>query len=953
MKKITILALLAFALCACSEDRTPAEYVNPLIGTGFHGHTYPGATVPFGMVQLSPDTRTQGWDGCSGYHYTDNSIIGFSHTHLSGTGCADLCDILVRPSTVRPELEDGLFAKEPLLFSHKDEDACAGYYRVALKKDGIIAELTARPRTGVHKYTFKGKGDRYILIDLIHTTGDQILKQTELQVVSDTEISGLKMGTGWTPDQYVYFNARFSRPFSSYEMAGTEQILLVFDENVESLELAVGLSAVSSENAAENSLADVPVIDFGTAKDAALADWDLALSDIIVKGRTDEEKTIFYTAQYHTKVAPNLMNDTDGSYRRNDGGVAVLTKGRSYYSTLSLWDTFRAWHPLQTIVNPKLVHDMIDSMMDMYDATGELPIWPLASGETKTMIGYHAVSVIADAYCKGFRGFDADKALEAMVRSSNINGKASDLYTKYGYVPSDMSRESVSLTLEYAYDDWCIARMAEEMGRTEIAEEYYRRAYNYMNVFDGSTGFFRGRRQQGGWTEPFEPFATGRDFTEATPWHYRFFAPHDVKGMEQLFGGTEKFEKAVDDLFHLEAEMELDVVDVSGLMGQYAHGNEPSHHMAYLYSYIGKPWKTQELTRELLDVMYTDKPDGIIGNEDCGQMSAWYVMSALGFYSVCPGTDQFVLTTPLFPYAEINLPTGRKFIIRAEGAERKHYIRSVTLNGRPLDKAYITYGQIMAGGELVFELSSEPVKDREVSAPYSMTEMQRVSVPYTTINPELFDNEIYVDLASATDGAEILYTVDGGEPSVKYAGPVRLDRTTQLRAKALKEGFEASPELVLRITKAEYMPALEVPTDGNGTDYEYYEGHFYRTDQIKGRPKTTGTLPVPDISAARIEDHFAFIFKGCLNIEERGVWEFMTKSDDGSVLFIDGVKVVDNDGSHAAVSATGRIPLEKGLHSFELKYIEDYEGDELEWGWKAPSDVGFTEIPADKIYRKK
>ncbi len=952
MKKIACLLLMAFAICACSENKTPAEYVDPFIGTGFHGHTYPGATVPFGMVQLSPDTRTQGWDGCSGYHYSDNAVIGFSHTHLSGTGCADLCDILVRPSISKPETADGIYVAAPMEFSHNDEYACAGYYKVDLKKEGVTAELTARPRTGVHKYTFKGEGNRHILIDLIHTTGDQILEETALQVISDREICGMKMGTGWTPKQYVYFDARFSEPYIDIEYADDKQVLLTFAETVETLEVAVGLSAVSTDNARENSLVEAPAIDFAAAKAAALADWDLALSDITVQGGTEEEKTIFYTAQYHTKIAPNVMNDVNGQYRRNDGSIAVLPEGRSHYSTLSLWDTFRAWHPLQTIVNPELVYDMIESMIDMYDATGELPIWPLSSGETKTMIGYHSVSVIADAYCKGMRDFDAEKALEAMVQSSNINGKYSDLYVKYGYVPADMRREATSITLEYAYDDWCIARMAEAMGKTDIAEEYYRRAYNYVNVFDGKTSFFRGRKLRSGWTEPFNPFATNRDYTEATPWHYRFFVPHDVEGMVHLFGGVEKFEQAVDDLFHLEADMEIEVSDVTGLMGQYAHGNEPSHHMAYLYSYIGKPWKTQELTRELLDVMYTAEPEGIIGNEDCGQMSAWYVMSALGFYSVCPGIDQFVLTTPLFPYAEISLPEGNKFIIKADGADKKRYIKSVSLNGVVLDSIYITFDQIAAGGELVFELSSKPVADVELEVPYSMTKVAKVSAPYTSIDPELFEGEIIVDLASITDGAEIFYSVDGSEPSVKYAEPIRIDKTTLLRAKAVKEGYEPSLETVLNITKAEYRPSVRASVSENGTDYAYYEGNYYRSEQIKGTPTATGTIPTPDISVARLEDHFAFIFKGYIKVDEKGVYEFMTKSDDGSVLFIDGDLVVDNDGSHAAIMASGRVALDKGIHSFELKYLEDYEGHELEWGWKVPGSDKFTEVPAEKIFRK-
>ncbi len=952
MKKFLGLALLAFAFCACTEDKTPAEYVDPFIGTGFHGHTYPGATVPFGMVQLSPDTRTQGWDGCSGYHYSDTGIIGFSHTHLSGTGCADLCDILVRPSTVKPEVVDGLYDKTPLAFSHDDEEAYAGYYSVEFKKDGIFAEMTARPRTGVHRYTFEGTGSRYILIDLIHTTGDQILEKTEIQVVSDKEVRGLKKGTGWTPQQYAYFAAEFSQPISDYEMIGTDQVLLTFEDGIKTLEIAVGLSAVSAENAAENRAADVPVLDFETAKAAALADWDKALSDITVQGGTEEEKTIFYTAQYHTKVSPNLMSDVNGQYRRNDGTIAALPEGKQHYSTFSLWDTFRAWHPLQTIVNPELVDEMITSILDMYDATGELPIWPLSSGETKTMIGYHSVSVISDAYCKGFRNFDAEKALAAMVQSSNINGKYSDLYVKYGYVPADMRREATSITLEYAYDDWCIARMAEAMGKTEIAEEYYRRAHNYVNVFDGKTSFFRGRKLRSGWTEPFDTFVANRDYTEATPWHYRFFVPHDVNGMMHLFGGLEKFEKAMDDLFHLENNATIEISDVTGLMGQYAHGNEPSHHMAYLYSYIGMPWKTQELTRELLDVMYTDLPDGIIGNEDCGQMSAWYVLSSLGFYSVCPGIDQFVLTTPLFPYAEIALPDGKKLIIKADGADKKHYIKSVSLNGVALDKTYVTYDQIMAGGELVYELTETPVKDVNLEAPYSMTTVAKASAPYTTIDPELFEGEVVVDLATITEGADILYSVDGSEPSVKYTEPFRLEKTTDLRAVAVKDGYDPSLELKIKITKAEHWPAVRSSVSENGTDYLYFEGNYFRSEQIKGTPAATGTLPVPDISVARQQDHFAFIFKGYIEIDEKGVYEFMTVSDDGSVLLIDGKLVVDNDGSHAAIMASGRVALEKGYHSFELKYLEDYEGQELKWGWRVPGSKEFTEIPAEKIFRK-
>lgn len=450
------------------------------------------------------------------------------------------------------------------------------------------------------------------------------------------------------------------------------------------------------------------------------------------------------------------MNDVNGQYRRNDQSVATLPAGRRHYSTLSLWDTFRAWNPLQTLVDTTLVRDMACSMLDMYDATGELPIWPLASGETRTMIGYHAASVIADAWMKGIRGYDGMQALEAMVRSSNINAKGSDDYVANGFIPSENTRESVSCTLEYAYDDWAIARMAEALGCNDTAREYYRRALNYVNVFDGSTRFFRGRRSDGGWTTPFEEFATGRDYTEATPWHYRFFAPHDINGLEQLFGGRTPFVDELDRLFTLTSEeMQLDVADVTGLMGQYAHGNEPSHHMAYLYNYVGMPWRTQELTRRLLDEMYAPTPEGIIGNEDCGQMSAWYIFSSLGFYPVCPGSNEFVLTTPLFDRATVRLANGRTLTVTADNPRRNRYIDAVTLDGVPVEANFVTYEQLMQGGELHFSLCEEPNLDRGTepeAAPYSLTRGEVVSVPYTTQSVSLFTEPIEIDLATTTPG---------------------------------------------------------------------------------------------------------------------------------------------------------------------------------------------------------
>ena len=954
-KKLTLL-LLALAALGCSpRSADPVDYVNPFIGTGFHGHTYPGATTPFGMVQLSPDTRSGNWDACAGYHYSDTTIDGFSHTHLSGTGCADLADILFHPTTREIVIHDGECVLQPYFFSHDDERASCGYYAVTLPDVNIGVELTAAPRTGVHRYTFTGKGPRQVIVDLLHTITEEKIDLCELRRTAPGELAGMRRTQGWVPDQYVFFAARFSEPFADVQLLGDKQAVLTFAPDVRTLTIAVGLSSVSVENARMNSLAEVPELDFDAVYARAVGQWRKALGDIVVEGGSRDEMTNFYTAQYHTKLTPNLMSDVNGEYRRHDQTVARMPEGESYYSTFSLWDTFRAWNPLQTLVDTALVNDMIRSMLDMYDSTGELPIWPLASGETGTMIGYHAVSVIADAYLKGIRGYDADKALEAMIRSSNINKKGSDYYTVQGYIPSNIKRESVSCTLEYAYDDWAIARMAQAMGRDDVFGEYARRALNYVNVFDGSTCFFRGRQSDGNWSAPFEEFATGRDYTEATPWHYRFFVPHDVNGLIQLFGSREAFIREMDRLFTLESdEMQLDVSDVTGLMGQYAHGNEPSHHMAYLYNYVGQPWKTQELTRRLLHEMYAPTPEGIIGNEDCGQMSAWYVFSSLGFYPVCPGSNEFALTAPQFPKAVVRLANGRTLTVTADNPRRSVYIASVTLDGKPIDRNYITYDELMQGGELHFALRPRPDYERgtdDAAAPHSLTRGEAVSIPYTTQNVSLFTEPLAVALATTTSGAEIRYTLDGSEPtetSALYAAPVPVDRSLTLKAKGFKPGAAPSRTLTLEAEKAVFRkgaPAGETAMRP-GVAYSYYEGVFSCVDDIrKGKYVSSGTMPAPSIAQAPQEDHFGYIFTGSILIPERGVWEFMTKSDDGSVLTIGDRKVVDNDGSHASVMATGRVALEAGLHPYTLLYFEDYEGQDLSWGWKAPGAEGFEAIP--------
>ena len=566
MKQNTfIYAAIAFFVCSsCTSGKySPVDYVDPFIGTGFHGHTYPGATVPFGAVQLSPDTRAGNWDACAGYHYDDTTLKGFSHTHLSGTGCIDLGDILFRPTTLKPDLTAESICR-PANFSHKDERASAGYYSVILKDEGIKAELTATTHTGMHRYTFPSGKPVTIIVDLAHLLDNEYIYEAELERTTSNEIVGMRRTRGWTDNQYVYFAAQFSEPFQTVEFVqdkkivsaetkqvGTDlQAILTFaDKDGEPIIAKVGLSLVSVDNARKNLAEEVKDFNFDAVCAAARNDWEQALSSITVEGGGTDDLKNFYTAIYHAMVVPNVVSDVNGEYRRHNMQIGQLPKGKMQYSTFSLWDTFRAWNPLMTLIDTALVNNMVNSYLDIYDASGELPIWPLSAAETGTMIGYHSVSVIADAYLKGIRGFDAEKALDAMKVSSEKNKKGADYYIKYGFIPSNIKKESISCLLEFAYDDWCIARMAQEMGKEDVYRKYIERSQNYINVFDGSTKFFRGKRMDGNWETSFNPFEVGRSYTEATAWQYRFSVPYDVNGMVQLFGGKEKFITALDSIF--------------------------------------------------------------------------------------------------------------------------------------------------------------------------------------------------------------------------------------------------------------------------------------------------------------------------------------------------------------------------------------------------------------------
>ncbi|MEO9512041.1 MAG: GH92 family glycosyl hydrolase [Flavobacteriaceae bacterium] len=947
-----ILVLLCLSCLKNSDDKPLTVYVNPLIGTGAHGHTFPGATTPFGMVQLSPDTRTGNWDACSGYHYSDSSIIGFSHTHLTGTGCIDLGDLLIRPTTksllnlLDPEGNKLI----PTAFDRNTEFSEPGYYRVILEEEEITCELTTTKRTGIHRYSFLKHSEPRLIFDLSHQL-EKESRNLQITSISETEISGYRFSTGWSPDQKLYFVARFSQPMKEAKIwTSGEQITTVFpyasdDIRIEcvwptldnnTLEVHMGISGVSVEGARKNLDSETSAFGFNQYRQAASKVWNKELEALQITTDIQKEKEIFYTAVYHSLIAPITISDVDGNYRGVDGKIHN-DKENNHYTSLSFWDTFRAWNPMMTLRDEKMVNELVNSMLDFYVQKGELPIWPLWGGETETMIGYHAVSVINDAWQKGIRGYDAELALEAMIASSNTKRKGNDLYRNIGFIPANLKKESVSCLLEYAYDDWCIYKMAKDLGKKEIAEEYKTRALNYQNNFDGHTKFFRGKKDDGNWVMPFDSYEVSRDMTEATAWQYRFFVPYDTNGLVNLFGSNEGLIEALDELFNAKDQVKGHLSDITGLIGQYAHGNEPSHHIAYLYSYLGQPWKTQYYVNKIQNEMYDNTPAGIIGNEDCGQMSAWHIMSSLGFYPVCPGSNEYVLTTPRFKKTVFKLGNGKQLKIVADKDPKDNpYIQSVELNGKTLNSTFIVHKQIMEGGNLSFTLSKEPQKELTLESPYSMTSKSKVSVPYLINDVGFFLDSTQVEMGVATHGATIYFTTDGSEPnqqSSSYDTLFGIKEDQIIKMKAYKEGMEPSITSTVRAKKIKLLPAKNSPIDQNGIYYKYFEGKFSSVLDLKtSQPIKEGWIDNFSLREATIEDHFGFMFRCKIQIPKDGVYRFFTNSDDGSVLWVDGHKVVNNDGGHAAIKNFGVLGLKKGIHELEVYYFEDYEGQSLEVG---------------------
>ena len=736
LSELSFGILLLFSFSACVSQQPDAEtecyateYVNPFIGTDFTGNTYPGAQAPFGMVQLSPDNGLPGWDRISGYFYPDSTIAGFSHTHLSGTGAGDLYDISFMPVTLPYKEADAPLGIHSL-FSHDEETASAGYYQVRLKDYDINVELTATERCGIQRYTFP-EADAAIFLNLRKAMNWDFTNDTRIEVVDSVTIQGYRFSDGWARDQHIYFRTRFSKPFASVQLDTAAVIkdgkrigssaIARFDFHTsagEQILVTTAISGVSMEGAARNLAAEAPADDFDKYLAVIRKNWNEQLSKVEIKSNDIDEKVKFYTALYHSMLAPTIYSDMDGAYYGPDKQVHQAD-GWTNYSTFSLWDTYRAAHPLYTYIEPQRVNDMVKSFLAFSEQNGRLPVWNFYGSETDMMIGYHAVPVIVDAYLKGIGDFDPKKALAACVATANIDEyRGIGLYKKYGYVPYDVTDHynsenwSLSKTLEYAYDDYCIARMAEKLGEKQIADEFYKRSLNYKNVYNSQTTFMQPRNNKGSFIEDFSPDDYTPHICESNGWQYFWSVQQDVDGLISLVGGKERFAQKLDSMFTYNPSADEDLpIFSTGMIGQYAHGNEPSHHVIYLFNAIGQPWKAQKYAAEVMHELYKNTPAGLCGNEDCGQMSAWYVFSAMGFYPVDPISGKYEIGTPMYPEMKMHLANGKTFTILAPAVSKENiYIQSVKLDGKSYDKSYITHEQIMNGSIFEFEMGNKPGK---------------------------------------------------------------------------------------------------------------------------------------------------------------------------------------------------------------------------------------------------
>ena len=950
--KMTILTIIIICLSLFSAVFGQTDYtslVDPFIGTVGSGNTFSGPVMPYGMVQLSPYMR-------------GDKIVGFSHTRLSGSaggGNYVRGDILVTPTVGGDAFDAG--ADHSSKFSHTGEAASPGYYRVLLQDSNIIAELTATTRVGLHRYTFPTTDRADIIFDI---NGGEL-------TFDGRELSGHNGNN-------VYFVARFSKPVRKYSLAVDGELRehttrvkgkhlkgffrFEIKENKAVL-LKVAISMVSIEGARRNLDAELPGWDFAAVREEARAAWNLELRKIQVEGGSPSERTIFYTALYHSFIHPNIYMDVDRTYRSTNGKI-YTAKNFDNYTNFSLWDTFRAVHPLQTIINQKQTAQFIRTFLERYDHAGRLLIMEFngVEGDTPPMIGYHSLSVIADAYVKGIRDYDVEKALEAMIKLADDKQRAGkELYLGYGFIPADLKGQSVSRTLEYSYDDWCVTRLAKDFDESSDLRFSQRGAF-YKNLFCREVNFMRGRLSNFQWVPDFDPMETINHYTEANAYQYTPFVPQDIEGLIDLMGGDAAFEAWLDACFNTPMDpSKVNVRDVSGLIGQYAHGNEPSHHIAWLYNYVGAAWKTQKMVRHILTTLYTDKPDGIDGNEDCGQMSAWYVMSAMGIYAVTPGMDYYVIGSPLFDKVTINLENGKRFeIIAKNNGPHRPFIQSAALNGKVYAKTVLRHGDIMRGGKIVFEMGREPNRQwgsAKGDRPYSLKKrFAYASAPKLGFSDIQFLDSMSVAISSDENNARIYYTLDGGEPSegsTRYTKPIIIKKTTVLKTKNFVDGIYPSRPITVHFEKLDMLDAVQVSDLAPGVTYVYREDNFPNAKSVSQYPALkSGFMATFNVDSVKDERQFGYNFAGYLKVPKTGVYTFSVEANDGAVLYINDRLIVDNDGGHRAQKLFRKIGLVKGWHPIRVDYFQQGLAKSLVVSWQGPG-MAEQEIPASALFHKE
>uniref|UniRef100_UPI0032168564 GH92 family glycosyl hydrolase n=1 Tax=uncultured Draconibacterium sp. TaxID=1573823 RepID=UPI0032168564 len=955
--RFLIIVLITILLGSCSK-KVEYDYtllVNPFVGTIGSGNTFQGPVLPYGMIQPGPYAS-----------YADDmengTMYGFCQTHLSGMaggGVAARGNILFMPATESEPFQQGVPNNYSSKFLHSNEEAAPGYYKVKLDDKNITVELSATTRAGIHRYSFPDSENNGVYLNL----------QNGFLTVNSDGISGCN-------NNRVWFYARFDQPIKVFEavsdgrMQSTSDTIrgenitgyFRFENGSKPVQLKVAISPVSVEGARKNLDAEIPGWDFERVKADAKKAWNRELNKIQVEGGSKTERILFYTAFYHSLIHPNIYMDVDKKYRSTNGKV-YIAEDFNHYTNFSLWDTFRALHPLYTIINTKQTTDFIRTFLERYDHTGRMLIMEFEGneGSTPPMIGVHSLSVIADAYAKGIRNYDVQKAYEAMKKLANDNVRPTrEHYLNYVYIPADLKGQSVSRTLEFAYDDWCMTCLAKDFSKED--DLYFsQRADFYKNVFSSEVNFMRGRKSNFQFVENFDPMETINHYTEANAYQYSTYVPQDVEGLINLMGGDKMMENWLDSCFSVQTDFsKINLRDVTGLIGQYAHGNEPSHHIAYLYNYVGTPWKTQQMTRKILSTLYKNTSDGIDGNEDCGQMSAWYVLSAMGFYAVTPGMDYYVIGSPLFNKVTINLENGKKFEIIANNNNGENmYIQSALLNGEAYSKSFLKHEDIMNGGQIIFEMGNTPNNEWGVNKedrPYSPEKrFSYAEVPNIEFEDILFLNSRTVTLSEKEPGTKIYYTLDGTVPSEKsilYTKPIVITKSTELKTIACVEGKYPSYPISIQFKQIEMLDAVNASELKPGIKYLYREGKgvICAKDQKTAPVLDTGILKTFNVDAVKDDRSFGYNFEGYIKVPATGVYTFWLEANDGAVLYLNDKLIIDNDGGHRAQILDSKIGLKKGWHPIKLDYFQQGLAKSLVLEWEGPGIIK-QEVAAKFLYQ--